>query len=204
MLLVRRAVVALSLSLAIAVALGTVPAHAEKWTHKDARGDVVRTTLSDSSSTPQPAPEQSSVDITKVVAKHGRHTLTITVRTRTRMPRALMAFSTIRTPGKRFMLFSMRLPGMGNSTSLLNFSGGGDDPEVRCRGLKRSLDSSKTVMTVSVPRSCLGNPRWIRFSAHLSSFDAASADESSFEDDGLRTGLSVYGAEKMSPKIKRG
>ncbi|UUW89029.1 hypothetical protein [Pimelobacter simplex] len=203
---VRRTVATLSLSLALVgtTAALAAPAQAERWTHDDAVGDVVRETMGEVGEL-TPVPDRTDIDVTRVVANHrGRH-LTIKVRTRTAMKGALMVNSLIRTPNKRFLLMSMRMPMLGNSVELLDFSSKRKDPTVRCPGLKRTFDKGRTVMTTKIPRSCLGNPRWVRFSLDVTTMDIFSDDDYSYSDDALRGGMGAgFGPGKMSPKIKHG
>lgn len=199
---VRRTVAALTLSTAMigTTAALAAPAHAEKWTHDDAAGDVVRVTMGSVEPEQVPAPERTNVDVTRVVARHEGRTLTIKVRTRGRMGGMVATNSIIRTPHKRFWLSTMRMPGFMNVVSL-------DDVNRRktpkCRGLERSFDASRTVMTLRVPRSCLGNPKWVRFSISLVSTDPLADDDNMYLEDGLREGTLLFGNDKMSPKIRR-
>ncbi|GEB17144.1 hypothetical protein GUY44_24550 [Pimelobacter simplex] len=204
---VRRTVAALTLSTALVAGTAALaaPAHAERWTHDDAVGDVVRETMGEPGAELTPAPERTSIDITRVVANHKGRNLTIKVRTRSAMKGVLMSTSTIRTPSKRLMLMSSRIPMFGSSLDLYDINTKRRDPSVRCPGLKRTFDKSRTVMTTTIPRSCLGNPRWVRFSVDLATADLLADDDYSYQEDGLRDGSgSGFGPRKMSPKIKHG
>lgn len=204
---VRRTAAALSLSLALVgtTAALAAPAQAERWTHDDAVGDVVRETMGDIDAGMTPAPERTNIDVTRVVANHKGRNLTIKVRTRTAMKGVFMANGMIRTPRKRLLLVTMRMPMVGNNVELLDFSSKREDPTVRCPGLKRTFDKSRTVMTLTIPRSCLGNPRWVRFSLDVMTMDILSDDDFEYSDDALRVGkTNMFGPGKMSPKIKHG
>jgi hypothetical protein len=198
----RRTVAVLTLSTALigSSAALAAPANAAKWTYDDAVGDVVRESVS-SGDEQVPAPEWTRSDITKVVGIHQGRTLTIKIRTRSRAAGFLMTSSIIRTPRKRFWLSSMRMPGLMNGVSLDDTT---KSKTPKCRGLHRSFDESRTVMTLRVPRSCLGNPKWVRFSVTTYSADPFSDDDFNYSDDGLREGVSPYGMGKMSPKLRHG
>jgi len=203
----RRVGAALTLSTALAAsgAALAAPAHAAKWTHQDSVGDVVAVeSMGPGGTAPEAAPERTDIDVTKVVARHEGRKLTIKVRTRSAMTGPLSINGEIRTPRKRLLLMSMRLPGFMNSTELWDLKSAKDDPTVRCRGLSRSIDKSRRVMTFTVPRSCIGNPKWVRFSLQMSAFDVLTDDDRMYVDDALRQGISGYGAGKVSPKIKHG
>lgn len=200
---VRRTVAALTLSTALVAGTTALaaPAHAERWTHDDAVGDVVRDTSGELTT----VPERTSPDITRVVANHKGRNLTIKVRTRSATRGAFMATAMFRTPNKRLMLMASRIPMFGTSLDLYDMNSKRDDPRVRCPGMKHTFDKSRTVMTTTIPRSCLGNPRWVRFSIDLTTVDLFSDDDDSYSDDGLRDGKRrAYGFGTPSPKIKHG
>ncbi|GAA1538469.1 hypothetical protein [Nocardioides humi] len=176
------------------------PAHAGGWTYDDEAGDVATTIVTETSISTSVVPEQENGDIVRVVAKHKARKVTIAVRVRTRLTGPFALSSAIRTPGGRFLLMSTRIPGMGG-TEMMDFKSKSEDPTVRCRGLKRTLNGDRTVIRISIPRSCLGNPRWFRFSVGLSTFNPFTGD--SYDDDGLATAMTLFGLPVMSPKVKR-
>jgi hypothetical protein len=52
--------------------------------------------------------------------------------------------------------------------------------KVSCDGIRHSIDYADNIMTVSVPRRCLGNPRWVNF--RVLGF---AEDSGSYWDDAL-------------------
>lgn len=197
---VWRAVPALLLSLLLAggtVALAA-PAHADRWTYDDAVGDVTHQVETPTSISVEAAPEQVNGDISQVVVEHRRAKVVVDVRTRAPITGPFIAGLGLRTPGHRLALMWVRMPGM-SSTDLMDFND--EDLTVHCRGLKRKLTAGRTSIRFWVPRSCLGNPRWVRVGVTLSTLDMLT--EASYDDDGLRTGMPLYGTASKSPKIRR-
>jgi len=195
-----RAVPALVLSLllpAATVALAA-PAHADRWTYDDAAGDVTQVVETPSAMTIETVPEQANGDITQVTVDHRRTKVIFEVRTRSRLTGPFAAGVQIRTPGRRFALLWMRMPGMGGA-ELMDF--GSKDLTTRCRGLKQRLTSGKTTIRLTVPRSCLGDPRWLRVGVNLSTFSLFTGG--GYDDDGLQTGMTLTGPDGRSPKIRR-
>jgi hypothetical protein len=54
---------------------------------------------------------------------------------------------------------------------------------VECDGATGSASPASDVLTFAVPRSCLGDPAWIRFQGNASSFSESSAPYGLFRDD---------------------
>ena len=195
---VSRAVPALLLSVLLSggtVALAA-PAHADRWTYDDAAGDVTHQVETPTSLSVETVPERTNGDITQVVVDHRRTKVVIEVRTMAPITGPFVAGIGLRSRGHRVALMWMRMPGM-NSTDVMDFN----DEDFRCRGLKRKLTAGKTSIRFAVPRSCLGNPRWVRVGATLSTLSMFTAD--SYDDDGLQAGMTLTGPNGKSPKIRR-
>lgn len=97
------------------------------------------------------------------------------------------------------MMMSTRAPGFGGN-ELIGFKDT-EKSSSRCRRMKRTMGADKTTVRVVIPRSCLGDPRWFRFSISLSTFNMFA--ESSYDDDGLATSSTLFGKSAMSPKVRR-
>jgi hypothetical protein len=203
---VSRAVPALLLSVLLSggtVALAA-PAHADRWTYDDAAGDVTHTVVTETSVSIVTAPDQVNGDIVQVAVDHRRTKVIVAIRTRSALVGQFAASVDLRTRGHMFLLTSMRMPGFGG-TELMDFKSHGDDPTVRCSGLKRKLSADRTTIRLSVPRSCLDDPRWVRVGVSLST--SSLFTEEMYDDDGLKTGMTLAGTigfqTGKSPKIKR-
>jgi hypothetical protein len=196
---VSRAVPALLLSALLSggtVALAA-PAHADRWTYDDAVGDVTHMIETPTSMSIETVPEQTNGDVTQVAVDHRRTKVVIELYTRARITGAFGINAVVRTPGQHYMLMSFRMPGMGG-TQLMTLS---DEPDRRCTGLKRKLIADKTAVRLTVPRSCIGDPRWVRVGATLSTFGLFTGE--GYDDDALRTASPLFGKTAMSPKIRR-
>lgn len=196
---VSRAVPALLLS--VLLPAGTValaaPAHADRWTYDDAVGDVTHMVETATSLSVETAPEQANGDITQTVIQHRGTKVVVELRTRTPITGAFGVNAAVRTPDQRYLVMSVRMPGMGG-THLMTLA---DKPDRRCKGLKRKLVAGKTAVRLTIPRSCIGDPRWVRVGAGLTTFGLFTGE--SYDDDGLRTASPLFGMPAMSPKIKR-
>lgn len=197
---VSRAVPALLLSVLLSggSVLLAAPAQADRWTYDDAVGDVTQLVETDTSLSVQSVPEQANGDIVQVAVDHRRSKVVIDIRTRTRITGAFIAGVELRTRGHHFALMWMRAPG-ANSAELMDFNS--KDLTVRCGDLKRRFVAGRTGIRLSVPRTCLDDPRWVRVGATLSTFGLVTGQ--SMDDDGLRTGTTLSGASGKSPKIRR-
>ncbi|MDQ6525425.1 hypothetical protein RB608_17515 [Nocardioides sp. LHD-245] len=195
-----RALLALLLSLVVTGAAVAVaaPAQADRWTYDDAAGDVTTQAVTDTSITVTPLPEQANGDIVQVTGTHKARKVSITMRMRAPLTGPFMISAMLRVPGKRFMVMSPKMPGF-SSTELMELSM--DEDASRCRGIKRTVGADRLSVRIAVPRSCLGNPRWFKFGAVLTT--VALFTDASYDDDALATGMSLYGNATMSPKIKR-
>jgi hypothetical protein len=152
-----------SLVTAAAAALAIVPltaANAQTWRHTDATGDVQ--SVAGDADTPTPAPDAVDPDATSVRVSHGPRK--VTVRTQ---------FQDLAKASDSFYAFLLQVrtnervhrqlevdagPGMWHGQ--VTFSS--PRKVLHCRGLARSIDYTANTVTVTIPRSCLSNPRWVQ------------------------------------------
>lgn len=161
--LVRRALgAACAATVTLSLAAGLAPsAYAEKLVREDARRDVVKATQTDAGETLQPAPRTTDPDIVRVAIDHRARV--VLIRTKyAALDRRVVRIDAldIRTSaGKRFMAqsFVMKRGKWQGATSL-----GTGTAEVDCPGMRHRFDYEANVATWSIPRSCLGRPRWVR------------------------------------------
>lgn len=73
---------------------------------------------------------------------------------------------------------------------------------VRCSGLWAGADPSTDLVTVIVPRRCLGYPRWVRVGVGA---ETTTSEESAgrLRDDLMKAGA-ISGTLALSPRIRRG
>ena len=156
----RSHAVALPTALLAALVLVAAPAQAGQQTTSDPARDVYRIPAG---GTPALAPDNRNHDIVRAGTVHRGRTLKLWLQVR-RLPAAgYVATWDVKTPNRRWALHHDTRAGTVY-TSLFHFHG----PEVLdCNGLRgRALPRQERVV-VTVPRACIGNPRWIRFGASM-------------------------------------
>lgn len=143
-----------------ALVLVATPAHAGRQTTRDAARDVYRIPAG---GTPALAPDNRKHDIVRAGAVHRGRTVTLSLQVRRLARGGYTASWYVRTPHETWWLHHDRQDG-ARYTSLFHANG----PEVLdCDGLRgRALPRQERVV-VTVPRACIGRPRWIRFGASM-------------------------------------
>lgn len=135
--------------------------------HDDARHDVLHFDVRSEAS--RPAPRDRATDITRTVVDHRSRRLDVQVQT-SRLSRSdyrLMVGEILTSVGERFTLVvDYSTTPIDARVSLQRFSSG---REVLCPGATWSVTRRTDRIAASVPRSCLGDPRWVRVGLALSS-----------------------------------
>ncbi|GAA4102148.1 hypothetical protein ACFFOS_04300 [Nocardioides kongjuensis] len=173
---------------------------ADTWSHADATGDVLDLALFDGDVTgTTPAPDRAEGDIQAVVVKHTRRD--VRVRTAMRALPAARGWVTVGhvvTPRGRYEARAIWLV-KGGRVLVLVRKPGRKETVRRCDGLRGVYDRSAATVAMRIPRSCLGNPRWVR--VNVSVYDW-NGDSSTLADDGMdATG---WEQQVLSPKVRRG
>ena len=153
-----------ALASAAALAAVLVPAgaaSAQSLTIKDHTGDVWKDTIDqDGTETFTPAGSQLNTDLKRTFVKHTAH-------------RVLLrgTYVELRKAGPSFM-FGANLrtnEGLKRAVTVDTLSGRAtaeltrkDGTPVACKGLRHSIDYAANQVTVSFPRTCLSNPRWLQ------------------------------------------
>jgi hypothetical protein len=153
---------------------------AKPFSHHDPPGDVFISTdhrFDEGQTKERPAPHQVNGDITDVVFLHGASQVRIIV--------TFVDLSRAHRWAGRFhrtnALYSFRVDvflrtneGLGrevtfdywarrNRTEMIAIdSNGAGQERVHCPGVEPSADYRRNVVTMGIPRSCLGQPRWVR------------------------------------------
>lgn len=204
--LVRRALgAACAVTVTLGLTAGLAPsAYAEKLVREDARRDVIRFGISSGDeSSIQRAPRAADPDIVRVTIDHRERFLLIRTRyagLERRLGRLDLAV--IRTSaGKRFEAGSwVNKRGKWQGETGLGTGPAGKD--VACAGLRHHFDYAANVATWSIPRSCLGRPRWVRVGVGGSRGSFASV---TFIDEAFRNGADLEATDlALSRRIWRG
>jgi len=144
---------------AVALTLSAGPAAAERMTVADRRGDVLRVEEGATSGLPAPG---STFDVWRSTFAHTRDRVVVRV-----------LFDDLRPTGKRLQVWVnlqdgrgrthhvgvAGVPGNRGGTAWLMGDRGQDRP---CR-IRHRIDYGRDVVRVSLPRTCLGSPRVLRF-----------------------------------------
>lgn len=202
--------------LAIVLSAGLVvsgpAAHADRSVTEDAAADVLVVSFDESGDGTEdfstaPAPDQTTVDITRTVVQHRTDRLSVTVRYRDlELRRDPFHFTSVRvvTPAAGYTLDVQNLTGRRGAAELRRGS-----RVVECRGLRWSMDEDTDRVTVSVPTACLAAPRWVRVGVAAIELDSGLLSEESgemqvFGDDGHRDGRISQRSIAKGPKVFAG
>ena len=159
---------------AAALTLGTTSvASAATWSHPDATGDVASST--DGGTTTTPAPTNTSADITALRVAHNTGSVVVRITTKTALPTSNgAAVVDIATSTAKFEVSLGKIVG---GLSLAKPSG----KPVPCNGLKGVDDTVHHRVQITVPRSCIGKPHWVKVGAGVVVYKAAT--NTMFADD---------------------
>jgi hypothetical protein len=167
----------------------------------DAVGDVVQAVDDMDLESSVPAPDYAGVDVVRTAVAHGENRLGVSVRFRAlRRDPFHLTVVRVKTPDGSFDLVAERLGGKP-ITSL-----GRGHQDVECRGMKAKVDLGSDTMTISLPTSCLGGPRWVQVgvgAVALDMVDGQPDEGAAYVDDAIRVG-EVRDRIALGPKVRRG
>jgi hypothetical protein len=154
-----------------------------------------------------PAPANRTVDIVRTVVDHGDDRMRVSVKFRElgRDP-FLFLGARVQTPRAEFDVAVQYLRRKPRVVGLVN----GSDV-IECRGVSTSVYRSTRSITLSVPTSCLGDPRWVRVGLGAEGLDLDQEDPEVpgvYSDDANRFGdfadLNDFADLGDGPKVRRG
>lgn len=191
----------LVLFLAGTVLAAPAAAHADTLVRSDAAGDVVVTETSMVSVEPpvfEPAPAQTQADIVATSLTHNANAVRVKIRARELVRQgSIFASVMIRSDKRnRWVDLNARPGAYFGRTEIYNPRSESDD--VRCAGMSHKIDYVANTMLVVIPRSCLGNPNWVRIGVGVVS--TKNGGRTIYVDDARRTG---YSAEMGDPLYSR-
>lgn len=103
-------------------------------------------------------------DITSFRVAHQRHGVRVRIKVVKMTKPALLASGTVMLKGpdgKRYVAAAFTTV-FDDTPRGVHALWGPSDERVRCPGMAHRLDYRKGVITMFIPRSCLGSPRWVR------------------------------------------
>ncbi|MEI5671857.1 MULTISPECIES: hypothetical protein [unclassified Nocardioides] len=187
----RRAAVLLSALALLATPVVTAgSAAAETWTHRDARGDVVDVPYDDDLTKITANPDDVAADITRLSVRHGTRRVTVTLGLRDLRTGGTGVGVRLVTPRGDFTLTAFAVDGL-RMHFFQETAKSDSDEEVACRGDRVRLQPRHDRVRVSIPRTCLGEPRWVRAGGiFMHGIERAVAEEGPFQvDEALHTGM---------------
>lgn len=189
-----------TLAVAAGLALGTAgTAAAAELTVKDARGDVQ--VFAADAQEPTAAPEVKNGDVLRTVFRHNDRR--ISVRTKfTDLARtgglAGYFVRVVTNEGVKRDVTIMAGPNMWRGQASMDRPNG---TAVTC-DIDHKIAYDNNVVTISFPRSCVSDPRWVRLG--LGSFRMDDATQKTFADDAQISGRINESNVKLSGRIRRG
>jgi hypothetical protein len=169
---------------AVVVATVAVPANADMWTAPDRIGDVRTLTYSDE---PPPCgtltvdkdPDNKTTDIVSLSVDHSADTVLVEVAVGELKPRQkFSADLNVRTPGPDFTVDIDRSKAGGRIHTFFAKEPKPVEPDrcgnvaygqvgIACEGMSGEADAPANTIRVTLPRSCLKDPSWVRVGAGL-------------------------------------
>lgn len=189
---IRSTIMVASGSLAL---LLPVPAYADTHVHVDTAGDVVSVRRSTGATTPAPGQIEGDIALARVRHKAHRVVLKMRVRDLTRSGRGTVHYYAIRTRTLTRIIALEARPGDWDGTVTMLKP---DGRRTRCH-VRRKIDYTANWARVSVPRSCLDEPRWVRAAMEEITVTAGNVV---YADDAHTDGQ-IYNRPVYGPRVRR-
>ncbi len=197
-----------SLRLAVAVlplvAFLPSTAYAERVVTLDPAGDAVVTSEVEGVEQSDAAPDQRSLDIVRTVVDHRPEVVRVRAQFRKFAKDPFMFVGTrLKLPRGKVDVFVEYLGGKPIVSGVAK-----GPKEIDCPGLKVDRQRSTRSTTLSVPTSCLGDPRWVRVGVVAFGVDLDQGDDAQargvYSDDAHRDGTFDVENPALGPKVRRG
>ena len=188
---VRTAALSLVVAATVAPALAGGSAYAvdrpHVRSHTDAAHDVGRS-VRDSSDheTVTPAPRRTDGDVLSSTVRHRARSVQVELRLASLRRSGLAVGESLRIvtdQGVRRDVTVQLVPGTGRTTVYVEGRDGQDRP---CPGITARMDFARATTSVTVPRSCLGRPDWVRVG--VGAFKQTGENTYYFDDAAVKSG----------------
>lgn len=195
---------------ALGVALATLglvvtasPAHAAVHRHTDRAGDVrqfVCEDMFDESSCVESSSPALEPDITSTAIRHERANVVVRIKQRdiSRAGVRVHSLRIITNEGITRYVDAFAFPGSAQLEKEITNRNGRD---VSCSRLRASMDLTANMVTITIPRSCMSYPRWVRVG--MGAFAVSTDGKTVKADDAFLTGR-VADRLVLSPRVSRG
>jgi hypothetical protein len=162
-------------------------AQAASVTVRDARNDAFGYTVTDSHSGASTTPVRTPGPVGDILwarTTHSTKGVTVNVRARALSDDTNELDVHIKTPGHRgFLVLGETFGGRGTGTLWILRGVNGSRRQVTCDGAKVRVDGPRGILRVHVPRSCLGDPRWVRTAVSVASVSWSTGSSSATNTD---------------------
>jgi hypothetical protein len=156
-----------------ALVLAPAAANAETKSHTDATGDVFVSPESDQNGDNfTPATGRVEGDITAIRVSYRPRAVKVVLRYRQLSRTGLLNFDYLRVRSN-VSVRQVQVTGFKGKWAGAAEMDNANDKKVACSGLRHTIDYTYDRVTVVIPPSCLGNPRWVRIGAIGGSLDSA-------------------------------
>lgn len=174
-------------------------AEAAQWSHRDKTGDVVASRLGPSGPEFWKVPGDRVTDIVRAVVRHDDTDVTVTVQVRDLRRRDSVTRLELVTPDGEFWATYL----YSRDGIELTFASTDPDGAQSCDGQDAQFRPGRDLITMVVPRSCLGDPAWIRTNAELETWRGEGRD-SVDRSDQLLGRVAAVTTPRLSPRIPAG
>lgn len=169
-------------------------AQADRYVQADPAGDVVTVHYNPLSTVPAPTVTEGDIVSSSVRHKARKVLLTMRFVELDRTGQGRIFFYGIRTGSMTRYVTLAAAPGRwAGKAQVVKPSG----KKVSCR-VTRAIDYAANTATIGVPRSCLGDPRWVKVGMQAASY----IDDLVYGDD-ARTNGRIYKYMVFTPKVRR-
>lgn len=184
--------------------LAASPADAQRHTSHDARGDVVKNALNYPRVEAAKLPHRRLGDVTSLRATHGARRVNVA------MGHARLDRDAITEGAHLFSLRTSNGPRIGIALEVTDRQVGEaqffrGDQQATCQGLRGRVDYAHQTVRFSVPRSCLGDPRWVRVggSTWIITEEGYFIDDAHLDGIPVGSGLTRSIYPEPGPRLRR-
>ena len=194
MKLLRSGTLALATTFAVAV---PAAAQANSYVLPDSTKDVVKYD-NQQDNTATAVPDRTEGDILSSSVAHGKRRVRMAMRVDELTPTGDGATFYFRIGTKKKIRFLYINTSPGEWAGVKSFKKGDSNRNARCRGINWSIDYVEDIIAASVPRKCVGKPKWVHVGMAVATYEEPAA----FVDDAQTDGY-IGDEPKWGPRVYR-